>query len=55
VIDEMDELLRRINTKFTTAGQDEFDYHIYIGALEKKWEELGGMIDETDERFRQKE
>ncbi len=52
VIDEIDELLERLGPKLSANTHDLFDLNVYVESLEAKWEELGGMINEIDEKFK---
>ncbi|MEX2210023.1 MAG: hypothetical protein WD846_04030 [Patescibacteria group bacterium] len=51
VIDELDELVKRVGTKLNEGVPDAFDFNVYVENLDSKWKELGEMIDETDEKF----
>lgn len=50
-IDEMDQLIERIASKFDAGISDGFDFTVYVGSLEASWKELGGMVQEADARF----
>lgn len=50
-IDELDELIIRIDKKLDDDLEDEFDLMVYVSALESSWGDLGDMIKETDEVF----
>lgn len=50
-IDEIDQLIERIEDKFDNSIPDSFDFNVYVETLQTKWKELGDMVKEADDKF----